>query len=318
MSIPAASGVVQVTEVLDKMLEKTAYAGWANCIRLSNGECELIATTDVGPRIIRFGFTGGNNLLKEIKSQLGRTLGEDWLPYGGHRLWHAPEVAPRTYAPDNDPVDYREEGDTLHLIQQTEHTTGIRKEMRITLHGERNEARVVHVLTNRNVWEVELAPWALTVMAPEGTAILPQEDYRPHPDYLLPARPLVLWHYTNMADPRFTWGEKFIRVRQVLGSKNKQKIGMRNTKGWMAYALEEDLFIKRCGFDPAATYPDFGCNTEVYTDNSILELESLGPLTRIPPGGSVQLEEVWSLHKADVGETDHEIEEKLLPLVPEL
>ena len=36
--------------------EKVSYGGWPNCVRLNNGKVELIITTDVGPRVIRFGF----------------------------------------------------------------------------------------------------------------------------------------------------------------------------------------------------------------------------------------------------------------------
>src|SRR5215469_11064337 len=51
-------------------VEKVNYAGWPNCYKVSNGEVELIVTGDVGPRIIRFGFAGGQNLLKEFPEQL--------------------------------------------------------------------------------------------------------------------------------------------------------------------------------------------------------------------------------------------------------
>ena len=91
-------------------LQKTPYGGWKNCIRLTNAEIELIATTDVGPRVIRLGFIGGQNLFKEWKDQLGKTGSDKWVIYGGHRLWHAPEVMPRTYAPDNGPVEYAWDG----------------------------------------------------------------------------------------------------------------------------------------------------------------------------------------------------------------
>ena len=36
-------------------------------------------------------------------------LGE-WKPWGGHRLWAAPEAMPRTYSPDNSPIDYKKQG----------------------------------------------------------------------------------------------------------------------------------------------------------------------------------------------------------------
>ena len=58
-----------------KMQEKVNYGGWPNCIRLTNGQVELIITTDVGPRVIRFGFAGGQNLFNEVKEQMGKTGG---------------------------------------------------------------------------------------------------------------------------------------------------------------------------------------------------------------------------------------------------
>ncbi|MGP0072514.1 MAG: hypothetical protein ACLPWF_11355, partial [Bryobacteraceae bacterium] len=46
-------------------VEKTAWQGWPNCYRIANGEVELIVTGDVGPRIMRYGFAGGQNVFKE-------------------------------------------------------------------------------------------------------------------------------------------------------------------------------------------------------------------------------------------------------------
>jgi len=58
--ILAASSFAAVT------IEKTSYKGWPNCYRITNGTVELIVTGDVGPRIIRYAFTGGPNLFKEF------------------------------------------------------------------------------------------------------------------------------------------------------------------------------------------------------------------------------------------------------------
>ena len=46
-------------------LEQTTYGSWGNCLRLSNGKAELFITLDFGPRIIRFGWVGGQNLFCE-------------------------------------------------------------------------------------------------------------------------------------------------------------------------------------------------------------------------------------------------------------
>src|ERR1039458_8429636 len=54
-------------------IEKIDYKGWPNSYRVSNSEVELVVTGDVGPRVIRFGFVGGQNLLKEYPEQLGKS-----------------------------------------------------------------------------------------------------------------------------------------------------------------------------------------------------------------------------------------------------
>ena len=291
-------------------MEKVSYGGWPNCLRVSNGEIEFIATTDVGPRIIRFGFVGGKNLFKEFPDQIGKTGGDQWRNYGGHRLWHAPEIKPRTYAPDNSPIQFDWNGKTLKVIQPAEASTGIQKEIELTLDAQRNHVSVLHRLTNKNLWSVELAPWALTVMQGPGRAIFPQE---PPVNQLLPVRPLVLWGYTDMRDKRWSWGTKYIQLKSDPAIDNPQKLGLGNTLGWAAYLRDGQCFLKRFPFDATANYPDFGCNTESYTRGDMIEVETLGPLTKIEPGAPVEHPERWFLFKTDIGESEAEIDEKLLP-----
>src|SRR5579872_7261468 len=82
-------------------VEKTGYKGWRNCYRITNGQVELIVTSDVGPRIIRYGFVGGQNLFKEFAEQLGKSGEKEFQLRGGDRVWKAPEDPVATWAPDN-------------------------------------------------------------------------------------------------------------------------------------------------------------------------------------------------------------------------
>ncbi len=291
-------------------MEKVPWGGWQNCIKLSNGQIELIATTDVGPRISRLGFIGGDNLFKEF-ADVGKTGGDTWKNYGGHRLWHAPEIKPRTYAPDNSPIQHEWDGKTLKLIQPVEQSTGIQKQIEVTLDPSANRVHLLHRLTNKNQWAVELAAWALTVMKGPGTAIFPQEMFV---SQLLPVRPLVLWGYTDMADKRWTWGKKYVLLRCDPKADQPQKFGCANTLSWAAYASNGMIFVKRFPYDPKATYVDFGCNTESYTRNDMIEIETLGPLTRIEPGATIEHTEDWTLAKGTVGESEGEIQSALAKL----
>ena len=62
-----------------------------------------------------------------------------------------------------------------------------------------------------------------------------------------------------------------------------------------SHSYRTKLFIKSFTFRPGAEYPDRGCSFETYTDAQILELESLGPLTTLQPGASVEHVEHWHL-----------------------
>ncbi len=308
--------------------EKTPYGGWPNCIRLSNGTVDLVATTDVGPRVIRYGLSGKENEFYEDPAQMGKTNASEWLAFGGHRLWLAPEAKPRSYEADSRPVQARVENGVLRMIQPVEAVSGMQKEIEVTLAPTGSHVKVVHRLTNRNVWEVEVAPWALTVMAGKGMAIFPQEPYSPHPDipdtpgqkidkkYYLPVRALALWSYTNLQDPRWTISPKYLILRQDPAATRPQKVGLTNQQSWGAYLRNGHLFVKKVVYQPGANYPDFGCSFETFTNPVMLELESLGPLVRLAPGAGVTHQEDWYLFDGvKIDGSDASIDSQVLPKV---
>lgn len=298
-------------------VEKVPYRNLPNSYRLSNGTVEVIVTTDVGPRIVHYGFAGKQSVLGEVPDASKTTELGEWRPIGGHRLWAAPEAVPRTYAADNGPVAHRVDGNTIHLTAPVERGTGLQKEMVVTLASQGSEVVVLHRITNRNLWTVELAPWALTIMRGGGVGIVPQEVYEPHSDAtLLPVRRVALWSYSDLSDPRFTFSRKYLRLRSDPARTAAVKIGLSNTLGWAAYHVGDSLFVKRYPYDPSATYPDLGSNTEFYTQGSFFEVETLGPLRRLEPEQTVEHVERWSLHEnVDIGTTDESIERALAPIV---
>ena len=152
-------------------------------------------------------------------------------------------------------------------------------------------------------------------MTQNGRAIIPNEPYRAPSEYLLPARPLALWHYTDMADKRWIWGTKYIQVRQDPTASTFQKVGVFNSQGWAAYYFNKQLFLKRYS-SICQPYPDFGCNTEIFTNSDMLELETLGPLTKLDAnGGKAEHIEHWFIYDIEVKEDENSIDRQVLPLV---
>jgi hypothetical protein len=228
---------------------------------------------------------------------------------------------PRTYCPDNSPVGYSWNGTTLKLMQNIEETTGIIKEMEITLDSEKNHVNIVHRLINKNLWTIELSLWAITAHSAGTIAILPQEPYIDPAENLLPARPIVLWNYTLMKDPRWIWGDKYIRLKHDASIASEQKIGILNKQGWAAALLSDNLMIKRFEYNPYAIYPDYGSNNEVYVNGNLLEIESLGPIARILPDKSAEHREDWyitNIKNPPEIDTDSSVDEYILPVINSL
>lgn len=298
--------------------ERVPYFGYGKNIRLSNADVELIVPTEFGPRILRYAFVGGDNVLGEVSPREQRVdtpFGEPWFIYGGHRLWYAPENEVGTYAPDNSPVAVHIGHGHLTLRQPLEPHTGLEKVIEITLGESGSRVVLTHHLNHRGDRALELAPWALTVMARNGRAIFPQAPFVPHPRALAPARPLVLWPFTRMNDPRWTWGDRYFFLRQDPAREDAQKIGFYNEQGWMAYHVEQVVFVKQHRPQPGA-HADFGCNAQAFTNHQILELETLGPLVRLDPGASVSHQEVWTLHRApELGDSERSVAAALAPML---
>jgi hypothetical protein len=295
--------------------EKYQFAGWKNCLYLSNGRIEMVITTDVGPRVIRLGYKNKQNLFREFEDQVGKIGGDDYRLYGGTRFWHGPEENPRCYYPDNVPVKYEWDGKTVRLLQDVEATTGMQKEIFITMDPNKDNAGIRYRIHNKNLWDIKFAPWILTIMNLGGRAVVPHEPFQTWEDNYSPVRPLVLWAYTTMDDPRWIWGKKYIQLKQDREANTRQKLGILNKLGWIAYSLGEDLFIKRFNFEKDVEYADYGVNSEIYTDNDIFEVETLGRFAPVKPGGYAEHAENWNVFKSEINEKEASIDSILLPLL---
>lgn len=296
--------------------DRTEYSGWQDCAIILGAKIKVIVTTVIGPRIIRLSVPGKENLFYKDPKTLGQTGGEQWKLYGGHRLWHSPEKRPRTYCPDNLPVKVRHIKDGVRFTPPPQSENGVQLEMDVHVAGAEPYVKVVHRITNVGSWETELAPWAISVCKPDGMAIIPQ-PMKHDPGYLLPNRAVVLWPYTSMADPRITWGERFILVRQQADTK-PIKIGVTDDPGWIAYARHDYLFLKLYSYVEGANYPDYGACVECYTNSDMLEAETLGPLTKLAPEESAEHTEHWFLWDGvEVEDTEESVAQSVLPKVEE-
>jgi hypothetical protein len=277
-------------------MERVEYGGWKNNIRLANKEVELIITADVGPRIIRFGYIGKRNVFGEFADQKGRAGEKEWMIRGGHRFWIAPEAKPATYELDNVPVKFKAIPHGVRMMQEKGPLSGMAKTLEITLAPDRNEVSVTHILKNLGRKAASVSPWALTVMAKNGMAVIPLPAKIAHTDRLTHNQEWSLWGYTDFTDPRWTLGSRYIFFRQD-PKRGPNKLGIAHREGWVAYQVDGFVFAKYFKRLDRAVYPDGNVNFETFANQDILELESLGPQVKLASGATVRHQEVWRLYR---------------------
>lgn len=274
-------------------VEKINFGGWNDCLKISNGTIDAVVTTEVGPRVISYGFIDGPNELYVDESTLGVRELDKWATFGGHRLWHSPEDTVRTYHVDTDPVDYEIFENGVILKQAVEPNTGIQKTIKVAM-DENGALTLTHSMTNTNLWAVELSLWGITVMDAGGVQVMINPNRETG---LLPNRTLTLWPYSKMNDSRITWGDKYLFLAHESTCDGPFKLGFPNEHGWAAYFNNGNLYIKKHEHDMNAVYPDGNCSYESYTNESIMEMESLSPLYNIQPGETKEHIERWELYK---------------------
>lgn len=301
------------------------YRGWKNNLLLTNGDVELVVTLDVGPRVIAYRLPGGFNVMKNYDSMMGGTGEAEWQIRGGHRFWLAPEDLTRTYFPDNRPVSWEALGaHGARFTPPPETEYGIQKVMELRLGARGTRVDVTLRVTNIGGAPTELAPWGPTVMAPGGVEILPLPAKKNHPghpsnakspaDYG-PNQELVLWPYFDFADTRWTFGKRFAFLRQDV-NKGPTKIGLAHREGWVAYLNSGVLFVKRFDYREGAVYPDRGTRYQTFSNEDMLEMETVGELVTLAPGASAELTESWDLHGGvPPVSTEADVERVVLPLI---
>lgn len=265
-------------------------------LELSNGKIVVGVTLDVGPRIIKLQKPDGENLMfedvddnvnKDVSAVYGE--GKTWHIYGGHRIWLSPESL-ETYYPDNAPVvsELKPNGAVFTPPAWTERGVQPVLDLEFTSDG----ALEVRMRV-KNISDVtkKLCVWGLTVMKCGGTLTLPLST---SDTGFLANRNLVLWHYTDIRDPRLTIANDRIVLTGSTEAESPLKIGTYLDEIRAFYRYGDTLFTKECISKPGE-YPDFTCNFETYTSEFIHECETLSRAEEVAPGDEIVHTEKWRL-----------------------
>ena len=257
------------------------------------GPIRIAVSKNAGPRILSYVMHDGPEFLASLPDAgIDHPNCRYYRFLGGHRLWRSPETPSITYEPDDSDVKLSEFDYGVDMVGAAD-SAGIVKHISIRQEGDNTVIR--HRLVNEGRATVHTAPWAITQMALGGTAILPQTKKRADEHGLLPNRTLVLWPYTDLRAAEFTFGLDRIAVEGSTRP-SRMKIGQPNRRGWMAYVLGHQVFVKWSAVhDDSATYTDLGASTQIYRDERFVELETIAPTAAVAVGEDVAHTEVWQI-----------------------
>lgn len=281
------------------------YKEYGKCVVISNGEIEAYVTVDLGPRIIRFGFLGGKNILFDDRKTFAPTTdkvytdyygeGKAWENYGGHRVWITKESYPETYTPDDQPVKYTVTENGAVFEQPDDTKNGVKKMFEIKMDPDDANMQIKTTVKNISDKEKEFAVWCISVSAAGGTLIIPMNTN--NTGYLA-NRTISVWSYTDLSDSRLNFGKKYVTVKQDTNAKTPLKIGFDLIAGQVYYVNGNDVFCKKYENNhPDGIYPDNGVSFETYTNKVMIEIENLSEVKKVASGEENTMVESWSLFK---------------------
>lgn len=261
-------------------------------LALELGPYLVSVATTFGPRVLGLRLGDGPEMFAVLSPEvvIDRPDSGIYRFRGGHRLWAAPEVPVVTYAPDELPCDVVSHPDHFSITGPVDRA-GLAKTILVRLDA--GKLIVDHTLSNRGLASTAVAPWAITQLRLGGTAVIPTRA--PVTEGLQASHSLILWPYTDLSDPRLTWGEEALMVGATAGP--RFKIGAGPEPDRLGYLFQGHLFLKTFPAAGPGEHPDLGAVAQVYVSESFCELESVGPVTLLTPGATVSHREKWAVER---------------------
>lgn len=272
------------------------YAGWTNAYRVANDRVALLAVPSVA-RVLEFGAAGGTNLLWQNRELLGKPadLVQGNQAFGGAKLWVAPqsewhsiwEVWPPCPFLDAGPCVCSVPGPGALTMKGHEGSRhGVRFDRTIRLPEGRPCAELDYTMTATGDKPVKWGLWSVIQLRPGGRILAPTADgdrawLGPQPDTGCWSRVEGVWEMPHHGET--------------------SKLYANSSLGWVAYVLDDTVFVLTFPPEPAATFPKGDASLEAYTGKDFIELEHISPLHELAPGGQARMRETWFALPAPTG-----------------
>lgn len=272
----------------EKQIEK-----WGKVLMLTTDYAEVGVALEFGIRVVHLSCPGMENLFYEQDPDLsdGNATPQGWKLYGGHRIWLAPE-SDQSYYPDNDPVSYVVDGNSVLVEQKTDPWTGIKKLLKINFWDD--SITLENIFINDTDAVVEGASWSINSLDGGGAAKI--DFVGSDPGDCTPRRVISLWADTTVQDPRLRFTRDSLTATHMPIA-DYLKLGLYCNPGKAVFENKGQRFTLTFGAGGIENHTDNGCNFELFMAKEFMELEILGVKRTLQPGEAASHTETWVLEK---------------------
>lgn len=263
------------------VIRKIDYAGFKNCIYISNTVCEAVITTEVGPRILRYSRVGYPNLLYVDEYAAGQTEEtKTWRAYGGHSFDVVLD-GKEHLKPENVSVPYTLSDDGIYF--EAVDFEGYKKTVSVRM-CRRGGLEIKETVENTSEAEVKVSLMGNTLLCNGGTMAVPCS-----------ARKHIFGEFCELEpDLRCTTvGKNLTLVKQDPLYNTENKLAFDLDEMWCGYFTKGSLFVMTTP-ETEGTYRN-GRNFYYECSPKNVKISSVSPETVLKKGESLTHTEVWNI-----------------------
>lgn len=252
------------------------YAGWKNCIHITNTVFEAVITAEVGPRIVRFAKVGGPNMLWLDEFTAGQTEEtKTWRAYGGHSF-DALIDGEVFLPPENAPVAYELGADCVHFAPVS--FGEITKQVSVRM-CRRGGLEIKETITNTGTEARRVTVNGNTLLRNGGVAALP-----------LKAEESAVCGGDR---PELQRGDQLSLVWQKPEGENTFQMSFGPDELWCGYFQQGSLFIMTSPKTEGAYA--HGVKLALEGSPRRFKMSTYSPEVELQPGESILHTEVWNI-----------------------
>jgi hypothetical protein len=290
-------------------VEYVSYRGYENCVRIFNNTTQVIIVPQTGGRVLAYRLNG-EDIIYRNPAQDGKSyddfLTERFDPDAGRfDLGLDTETKPLHDTLWMGPYQVEITGKySVTLTSQYSHQMGVQLEREFILDSQTSHLIIRQTMINLSENETKWFFWGRTLVPIGGKLVLPLNTNSKYPfgwgDFI--NRPWEFridnpsHHQVEIKDGRL--------IFHAENTDRSAKFATDDSDGWMAYALNNLVFVKRYDVNPEGIYIDHQTAIWYTHGRDFIEMEPNSPIAFLKPGERYTFDEHWWLIEKDPSETD--------------